>query len=59
MPVMRSDGVTSNAGLRTSVSGGAMLTPRTNRTSFALRSSIGIDAPSGVARSTVLIGAAK
>ncbi len=58
IPVMSSAGVTSNDGLRTSVSGGAMRTPRICRTSMALRSSIGMSLPSAVARSTLLIGAA-
>ena len=35
MPVISSAGVTSNAGLRTSVPGGAMRTPRNSRTSSA------------------------
>ena len=56
-PVISSAGVTSNEGLRTSVSGGAMRTPRNDRTSSALRSSIGMASPSGVARSTELVGA--
>ena len=47
MPVMSSAGVTSKDGLRTSVSGGAMRTPRNDRTSSGLRSSIGMAAPSG------------
>ena len=42
IPVISSAGVTSKAGLRTSVPGGAMRTPRTSRTSSALRSSIGM-----------------
>ena len=56
-PVMSSAGVTSKAGLRTGVSGGAMRTPRTSRTSAAARSSIGTSAPSAVARSIELVGA--
>ena len=48
IPVMSSAGVTSKAGLRTSVPAGAMRTPRMTRTSSALRSSIGMAAPSGV-----------
>ena len=54
---MSSAGVTSKAGFRTSVPAGAMRTPRTIRTSSALRSSIGMAAPSGVSRSTELVGA--
>ena len=47
IPVMSSAGVTSNAGFRTSVSGGAMRTPRNVRTSSAARSSIRMSAPLG------------
>jgi hypothetical protein len=57
MPVMSSAGVTSNEGFRTSVPGGAMRMPRNSVTSSARRSSISMAAPSGVARSTVLVGA--
>ena len=57
IPVMSSAGVISNEGLRTSVSGGAIRTPRNERTSSAFRYSIGIADPSGVARSTELVGA--
>jgi hypothetical protein len=54
---MSSAGVTSNAGLRTSVPVGAILTPWTDRTSSADRSSISIPAPSGVSGSIELVGA--
>ena len=57
IPVMSSAGVTSKAGLRTSVPSGAVRTPRNSRTSSGLRSSIGMAEPSGVARSTELVGA--
>ena len=57
MPVISSAGVTSKDGLRTSVPGGAMRMPRNSVTSSARRSSISIAEPSGVARSTVLVGA--
>ena len=56
-PVMSSAGVMSKAGLRTSVPAGAVRTPRNSRTSSGLRSSIGMAAPSGVVRSTELVGA--
>ena len=58
IPVMSSAGVTSKAGLRTSVPGGAMRTPRNSRTSSGLRSSMTIAEPSGVARSTEDVGCA-
>ena len=57
MPVISSAGVTSNAGLRTSVPAGAIRTPRMTATSSGLRSSIGMADPSGVSRSTELVGA--
>ena len=57
IPVISSAGVTSNAGFRTSVPGGAIRTPRNSRTSSGRRSSIGMAEPSAVARSTELVGA--
>ena len=47
MPVMSSAGVTSKAGLRTSVPGGAMRTPRNSVTSSWRRSSIGMSGAVG------------
>ncbi len=52
MPVISSAGVTSNDGLRTSVPGGAMRTPRNSRTSSAGAPRSRWPSPSGVARST-------
>jgi len=57
IPVISSAGVTSNAGFRTSVPGGAIRCPRTTRISSAARSSISIPEPAGVARSIELVGA--
>ena len=57
MPVISSAGVTSNDGLRTVVPGGAIATPRMRSTSLAARSSISIESPSAVARSTEDVGA--
>ena len=56
-PVMSSAGVTSKAGFRTSVPGGAIRTPRNSVTSSWWRSSIGMSVPSAVARSTDVVGA--
>ena len=56
--VTSSAGVTSNAGFHTRASGGAAACPRQPATSSAARSSIGMWAPSGVAGSTVELGAA-
>jgi hypothetical protein len=59
IPVMRSDGVMSKAGFLTSVPAGATRMPRNSRISSALRSSIGMAEPSGVPRSTELVGTQK
>src|SRR5262245_1083224 len=58
MPVMKRCGVTSNAGFQTSASAGDICEPPTCVTSRALRSSIGMPAPSAVFRSMVDNGAA-
>ena len=58
IPAIRWCGVTSNAGFQTSAPSGVSCAPPTCVTSRALRSSIGICAPSGVVRSIVESGAA-
>jgi hypothetical protein len=58
MAVMSAAGVTSNAGLYTPASGGAVNTPNPRRTSSASRCSISIASPLGIAGSNVLHGAA-
>ena len=58
MPAMSSAGVTSNAGLYTGVSEGAVWRPPVRRTSSPARSSMGMAAPDGIDVSMVEKGAA-
>ena len=58
MAAMSRAGVTSNAGFQAPTPGGATGAPEISVISPASRSSMGIPAPDGVARSTVENGAA-
>ena len=58
MAEMSRAGVTSNAGFQAAAPGGATRVPESSVTSAGLRSSMGMSAPSAVARSTVENGAA-